>query len=103
MRPSPFSLLPALPWRPRPLPCYNTTCRNAGEKPSMDYYYIFRGIEDAGVDYLVVGGLAVNLHGIPRMTCDVDVMIDLGQENMGYEPSVAVEPRDFADPAVRER
>ncbi len=27
------------------------------------------------VDYLVVGGLAVNLYGIPRVTQDIDILI----------------------------
>ena len=41
----------------------------------LDYKTIFRELNESGVDYLVVGGLAVNFHGIPRMTYDIDLMI----------------------------
>jgi len=38
---------------------------------NLDYKKIFKGLNGAGIDYLVVGGLAVNFHGIPRMTYDL--------------------------------
>ena len=41
----------------------------------LDYKAIFKELNEAGIDYLVVGGLAVNFHGIPRMTYDIDLMI----------------------------
>jgi hypothetical protein len=34
---------------------------------NLDYKKIFMGLNRAGIDYLVVGGLAVNFHGIPRI------------------------------------
>ena len=40
---------------------------------NLDYKKIFKGLNSAGIDYLVVGGLAVNFHGIPRMTYDMDI------------------------------
>jgi len=36
---------------------------------------LFGALDRAGVDYAVVGGVAVNLHGVPRMTYDVDLMV----------------------------
>lgn len=47
----------------------------------MIYLDIFRGLQEEGVRYLVVGGLAMNLHGIPRMTADVDLYVDLEKAN----------------------
>lgn len=38
---------------------------------------VARALEDRGVRYAVVGGLAVNLHGIPRATYDVDIVVPL--------------------------
>jgi hypothetical protein len=35
-----------------------------------------------GVRYAIVGGVAVNLHGIPRMTYDVDIVVDMTEENL---------------------
>jgi hypothetical protein len=39
-------------------------------------------LEAHGVRYALVGGVAVNLHGIPRMTYDVDLMVDMTAENL---------------------
>jgi hypothetical protein len=36
---------------------------------------VTRALEEANVPYCVVGGLAVNLHGIPRTTFDVDIVV----------------------------
>ncbi len=36
----------------------------------------------ADVRYCVVGGVAVNLHGVPRMTYDIDVMVEMTHENL---------------------
>src|SRR6266436_1687347 len=46
---------------------------------------IFAVLQRTGVRYVVVGGVAVNLHGYQRFTKDVDLVIEL-----------------FADPAIRE-
>ena len=79
---------------------------------NLDYKKIFKGLNRAGIDYLVVGGLAVNFHGIPRMTYDLDLMLLLESDNIlnmvaklnkwGYRPRAPVDPRDLADPAKRE-
>lgn len=70
-------------------------------------------LEDAGVRYLVAGGLAVNAHGYLRFTRDVDVVVQLIPENivrafdalraLGYRPLVPIEASQFADPVLRER
>lgn len=74
---------------------------------------IFEILEGAGVRYVVVGGVAVNLHGHQRFTKDLDLVLDLAGERLlgglralreaGYRPSLPVRVEDFADPAVRER
>ncbi len=73
---------------------------------------LFKALNDSGVRYVVVGGLAVVLHGHARLTVDVDLVVDLdeGQALMaidalvrlGLRPRVPVNPRDFADRSVRE-
>ncbi|MDQ1239809.1 MAG: hypothetical protein QG577_1995 [Thermodesulfobacteriota bacterium] len=77
----------------------------------LDYRAIFRGLNGAGIDYLVVGGLAVNFHGIPRMTYDIDLMILPEPRNIlktvdkliewGYKTKVPVDPRDLANDEKR--
>jgi hypothetical protein len=48
----------------------------------LDYQRFFEGLNKEDIDYLVVGGLAVNLHGIPRMTYDIDLMVSLDTGNI---------------------
>jgi hypothetical protein len=40
-------------------------------------------LAQAGVDYAVVGGLAVILNGYPRVTVDVDILVEDSPENVG--------------------
>lgn len=75
------------------------------------YEELFRDFDKAGVRYLVVGGVAVNLHGFVRMTADLDLIVALDPENLraflalmkskGYKPKVPVPIEDFADPNKR--
>lgn len=41
----------------------------------MLYERIFRAFHDHGLDYAVIGGIAVNLHGYMRATGDLDIII----------------------------
>ena len=38
---------------------------------------VFRLLDEHDVRYVVVGGIAVILHGTPRLTADLDIIIDL--------------------------
>jgi len=49
----------------------------------MFYLELFRALEEEEVRYLLVGGVAVNLHGAERLTMDVDLMLALDAENLG--------------------
>jgi hypothetical protein len=74
---------------------------------------IVRALNEANVQYLIVGGLAVNAHGYQRFTNDVDLVIHLDAENVtrglhtllgiGYHLSIPVTPEQFADAKQRER
>jgi predicted nucleotidyltransferase len=74
---------------------------------NLDYRAIFEKLNKEGIEYLLVGGLAVNFHGIPRMTYDLDLIINLESKNIsklvsvmtrwGYRPRVPVDPKDLAD------
>jgi len=77
----------------------------------LDFQTIFKELNGLGIDYLVVGGLAVNFHGVPRMTYDIDLMILLEPENIlklvtkltqwGYKPKIPIDPMDLADETKR--
>lgn len=74
---------------------------------------LFDALNEAGVRYVVVGGLAIVLHGYARLTADVDLAVDLAPEEasrvirvlvgMGLRPQVPVAPDEFTNPEVRER
>lgn len=79
----------------------------------MFYLELFRALDREKVRYLVVGGIAVNLHGIGRLTVDVDLMLALDSENLGrfvavakslgLKPSIPVSVEDIADASKVEK
>ncbi|MGH6885037.1 MAG: hypothetical protein ACREGK_03065 [Geminicoccales bacterium] len=56
----------------------------------MFYLELFRALQEHEVRYLVVGGVAVNLHGIGRLTVDVDLMLALDALNLERFVTVAL-------------
>ena len=73
----------------------------------MYYFDIMEALFRERIKYLIVGGLAVNLHGVPRVTQDIDLIISMDKENilklnrslkkLGYIPRLPVNPDDLAD------
>src|SRR6266478_2483923 len=73
---------------------------------------IVRALNTAEVEYLIVGGLAVNVHGYERLTQDVDLVIGLAPNNIvrglralseiGYRMPIPITPEQFADATNRE-
>jgi len=43
---------------------------------------MFRLLDEHQVKYLVIGGLAVNLHGYDRVTGDLDIIVSFEKENL---------------------
>lgn len=72
---------------------------------------ILDALNRADVRYLVVGGVAVVLHGYLRTTADLDLVVHLERENalralralagLGYRPRPPVEIESFADAEAR--
>lgn len=73
---------------------------------------IFSALNEAQVDYVVVGGLAVILHGYLRATADLDLALGLSGDNpargmralasIGLQPRLPLPIDDFADAAKRD-
>jgi hypothetical protein len=73
----------------------------------MFYIDFFKCLTRHRVRYLLVGGLAMNLHGGPRMTLDVDIVLVLDEGNlksflvaakeMGLTPTLPVQLADLLD------
>jgi len=71
------------------------------------YDDVFAALHAARVRYVVVGGMAVVLQGHPRMTVDLDLVVDLAADkagiavaaltNLGLQPRLPVAAADFAD------
>jgi hypothetical protein len=71
------------------------------------YQRIFGALNDAGVRYLVVGGVAMNLLGYPRFTGDIDILLALDEanleriarlmRNMGYEQRIPVDVQELSE------
>jgi hypothetical protein len=80
---------------------------------ATDLERIFTALEQSGTRYLVVGGVAVVLHGHPRFTADLDLVVAMDPANLrraldalsqlGYRPRAPVSPDEFLDPATRKR
>lgn len=47
-----------------------------------DLKRICAALEKAGVKYVLVGGMAVGFHGRPRMTHDIDLLVDPSPQNV---------------------
>ena len=84
---------------------------NMESKKQMFYEDVFRKLSDKKVKYVVVGGIAMVLHGVVRFTADLDLMVCLEEKNLlnfifaldeiGYKPKLPVKSKDFADPVKR--
>lgn len=76
-----------------------------------DFIGLFALLAAARVRFVLVGGLALVLHGLDRLTADVDLVIDLSAESAraavqtltaaGYRPLAPVDPMALADQSQR--
>jgi hypothetical protein len=48
----------------------------------MFYLDLFTALDHHKVDYLLIGGLAVSLHGVERATMDVDITVAMTPDNL---------------------
>lgn len=72
------------------------------------YQQIFQKLQEKEIRYLVIGGIAVNLHGVQRATADIDLMLAMEKENvlkfislakeLGLKPRLPVKAEELANP-----
>ena len=53
------------------------------DKLNQDFLDFIGLLEEEKVEYLVIGGYAVGLHGFPRYTGDIDFFVAISEENAG--------------------
>lgn len=78
----------------------------------MNIFQLIKMLDDGQVDYVVVGGLAVALHGYHRLTLDVDVVLAMSEDNLrrfiacarrnGLQPTIPVPIESLANPELIE-
>ncbi len=78
-----------------------------------DFLSVLSEFQERNIRYVLVGGLAVLLHGIDRLTADIDLVVDLAPAQaskaveallaLGFKANAPVDARQFADAAVRKR
>lgn len=79
----------------------------------MHYENILKAFFENNIRYLVVGGLAINLHGVPRLTVDLDIIIDLHDNNitkllstldrLGFKARLPIDAEDLKSSAERDK
>ncbi|MDP1995945.1 MAG: hypothetical protein Q8J90_01990 [Gallionella sp.] len=79
----------------------------------MSMFELLKMLDEAGVDFVLVGGLAVALHGYQRVTMDVDVVVAMDGENLqrfmaaakaaGLRPTIPVPLESLAQPDLIEQ
>ena len=80
----------------------------------MNFYEdLLKALEEEHIRYLVVGGVAVVLHGFVRATVDLDLLVGLEPKNVdsflalmkkrGYQPKAPVSLDDFKKPENRQK
>ena len=77
----------------------------------MKYLKIFKSLFDEKIRYMICGGLAMNIYGIPRMTIDIDLLLDFTEDNiksfqkvlkqLKYKPLAPVELRTLVSEQKR--
>ena len=75
------------------------------------YEEIFRDFKKKKVQYVVVGGMALNLHGSMRNTADLDILVEMSDANLkkvisilkrrGYHVRQPIDPIRIADGKTR--
>ena len=55
---------------------------------SKDFKEFIQLLIENQVEYLIVGGYAVGIHGYPRYTGDIDVWINPNEENIKKMPDI---------------
>lgn len=77
----------------------------------MFYGEIFRAFYKEKVKYVLVGGVAANIHGSERSTVDLDILVEMSGDNLkkitkifkrlGYSVKQPVDPIGIADEKTR--
>jgi len=48
----------------------------------QEFLKVLKAMDNEGVDYILIGGFAVILHGLPRFTMDMDFFMKMAEKNV---------------------
>lgn len=92
--------------------CFSDPIGSGSFTTVSDLERVFEALNQHGVRFVTVGGVAVVLHGHLRTTADLDLVVELTRENalaaiealegLGFQPRAPVAAALFADPAKRQ-
>uniref|UniRef100_A0A7C4JQX2 Nucleotidyl transferase AbiEii/AbiGii toxin family protein n=1 Tax=Thermodesulfobacterium geofontis TaxID=1295609 RepID=A0A7C4JQX2_9BACT len=78
----------------------------------MFYEKVFKILAEKQVKYAVIGGVALVLYGVVRLTADLDLIVELSTNNLNkfieaikelkFIPKLPVKLEDFLNPELRE-
>jgi len=76
---------------------------NQPEAPPLEFFEALRVLRAHDVDFVVIGGYAVILHGVERYTKDVDIVPEASRENLSrlWDALVELEARPAELPDFR--
>ena len=76
-------------------------------KKKLKIIDVLKFLEKEGINYVVVGGVAVVLYGYERYTKDIDLILDFSKENvnkfvnlmntLGFTPRIPEDPQNLSD------
>ena len=77
----------------------------------MHLIELYKSLQDHKVRYLLCGGLAINMYGVPRSTADMDIILELTEDNIalflkaistfGYQNALPISLSELADETKR--
>ncbi len=83
------------------------TCPYVYTSSMESYKDVFQKLDEAKIDYIIVGGVAMNLLGCPRFTNDIDILLALDEKNvqamkhvmqeLGYEQRIPLAIEELGD------
>mgnify|MGYP000947021654 CR=1 FL=1 len=78
----------------------------------MNYILLLKALYESQIKYLLCGGLAVNIYGVPRMTADIDILLEWEESNvknfirvidqLSYKKSASIDFSTLVDAKIRE-
>lgn len=79
----------------------------------MYYLDLIEALNKNNIRYIIIGGLALVLHGVVRLTADLDLLLDFKKDNvikfiktmekLGYKPQLPEDPIKLSDIKIREK